>query len=80
MAEELKERKDCDPRYQWDLTTLYRDDSAWEKDLASLGAAADAVAAFQGKLRDAASIRTRTPQRTMPRCSLQRQGQPMHRS
>ena len=57
MAEELKERKDCDPRYQWDLTTLYRDDSAWEKDLASLGAAADAVAAFQGKLRDAASIR-----------------------
>ena len=25
----LKERKDMDPRYEWDLTTLFADDAAW---------------------------------------------------
>ena len=55
---ELKERKDCDPKYQWDLTTLYENDSAWEKDLAALTPAADAVAAFQGKLKDANAVRS----------------------
>ena len=28
MAEELKERKDMDPAFQWDLTSLYKDDEA----------------------------------------------------
>lgn len=30
MAEELKERKELDPAFQWDLTSLYEDDQAWE--------------------------------------------------
>ena len=29
MAEALKERKDMDPAYQWDLSSLYTDDAAW---------------------------------------------------
>lgn len=54
---ELKDRSEMDPRYQWDLTSLYADDAAWEKDLASLEDACSAVTAFQGKLKDAKAIR-----------------------
>ena len=54
---ELRKRKDMDPAYTWDLSTLYQDDQAWEKDLTSLDEEADRTAAFQGRLKDAASIR-----------------------
>ena len=57
MAEELKERKDMDPAFQWDLTTMYADDDAWEAALGSLDEKVDAVCAFEGKLTDAESIR-----------------------
>ena len=36
MAEELKERKDMDPAFQWDLTSLYKDDKAWEEAFSQL--------------------------------------------
>ena len=36
MAEALKERKDMDPAYQWDLSSLYTDDAAWETALQGL--------------------------------------------
>ena len=54
---ELRKRKDMDPAYTWDLSTLYQDDQAWETDLTSLDEEADRTAAFQGRLKDAASIR-----------------------
>ncbi|MGI6107514.1 MAG: oligoendopeptidase F [Lachnospiraceae bacterium] len=54
---ELKDRKDMDPAYTWDLSSLYRDDQAWEKDFAALDAAAAKVTAYRGKLKDAAAIR-----------------------
>ena len=54
---ELKERKDMDPQYQWDLSTLYADDDAWEKEFAGIGTRIDAAAAFQGKLTSAAEVR-----------------------
>ena len=54
---ELRKRKDMDPAYTWDLSTLYQDDQAWEKDFTSLDEEADRTAAFQGRLKDAASIR-----------------------
>lgn len=53
----LKERKDIDPRFQWDLTGLYADDAAWEAALGGLDEKTQAAAAFEGKLKDAESIR-----------------------
>ena len=50
MAEELKERKELDPAFQWDLTSLYEDDQAWEAAFARLSEKVDAVAAFDGKI------------------------------
>ena len=53
MAEELKERKEMDPAFQWDLTTLYKDDEAWEAAFQELDGKVDAVAAFDGRLTQA---------------------------
>ena len=53
MAEEhneLKERKDLDPSFMWDLTSLYADDAAWEEAFAGIRAKTDAVASFDGKI------------------------------
>ena len=50
MAEELKERKELDPAFQWDLTSLYEDDQAWEAAFARISEKVDAVAAFDGKI------------------------------
>lgn len=54
---ELKERKDMDPRFQWDLTTLYKTDADWEATLPKLDQKIAATAAFQGKLKDAETIK-----------------------
>lgn len=51
-----QERSQMDPRDQWDLSTLYENDEAFEQDLAGMDADTDAVAAFEGKLRDAETI------------------------
>ena len=56
MAEELKERKDMDPAFQWDLTTLYQDDEAWEAAFQELDGKVDAVAAFDGRLTQAGEV------------------------
>jgi oligoendopeptidase F len=56
MSEQLKERKDMDPAYEWDLTTLYQNDEEWEKALADLDHYAAELAAYKGKLTDADSI------------------------
>lgn len=53
----LQERKDMNPDYQWDLTTLFPDDTAWEKALEELNPEVEKLAAFQGKLRNAEQIR-----------------------
>ena len=57
MAQELRERNEMDPAYQWDLSTLYADDDAWEQAFTGLGQRIDAVCAFEGKTEDAQSIR-----------------------
>lgn len=36
MSETIKERSEMDPKYMWDLSTLYKDDAAWEEDLVAL--------------------------------------------
>ena len=57
MPETLKARSEIDPPYQWDLTRLYKDDAAWEQTLSGLDAQVQTVAAFAGRLKDAATIR-----------------------
>lgn len=58
MAENvaLKDRKEMDPQYQWDLTPMYQDDAAWEKEFATLDEQIAAMSAFVGTLKDAVSI------------------------
>lgn len=50
MAEQLKDRKDMDPAFLWDLSSLFKDDEAWEEAFAGLSQKVDAVAAFDGKI------------------------------
>lgn len=52
----LKERNELDPRYQWDLTPMYRDDVAWETEFATLDEQIEAMTAFAGTLQDAVTI------------------------
>lgn len=52
----LKERSELDPRYQWDLAPMYRDDAAWEADLGALDEQIQGMTAFAGTLKDAVSI------------------------
>ena len=57
MSEALKERKEMDPQYQWDLTKMYASDAEWEKAFAAIDPKVEALAAWEGKLNNAASIR-----------------------
>ena len=52
MAIEVKERKEIEDCYKWDLTVLFQDDSAWEEAFSSLPAVIDKAAAFEGKLTE----------------------------
>ena len=57
MPEALKERSQIEEQYKWDLTRMFADDAAWEKALGEIDADIDAMAAYAGKLKDAATIR-----------------------
>ena len=50
MTEQLKDRKDMDPAFLWDLSSLFKDDEAWEAAFAGLSQKVDAVAAFDRKI------------------------------
>ncbi len=52
MAVEVKERKDIPEQYRWDLTTLFKDEEAWEAALGALPEAAEKLAAFEGRLTE----------------------------
>ena len=54
MSEALKERKEMDPQYQWDLTKMYASDAEWEKAFAAIDPKIEALAAWEGKLNNAA--------------------------
>lgn len=57
MSTPLKERNEIDEQYRWDLSTLYASDEAFEEDFRKLDACIANVAAFAGKLTDAASVK-----------------------
>ena len=46
-----------DPAYQWDLSSLYTDDAAWETALQGLDECITKTAAFEGTLTTAEAIR-----------------------
>ena len=56
MPELLKERRELDPQFMWDLTSMYATDEEWEKALSTLEESIWKAAAFQGRLTDAQSI------------------------
>ena len=56
MPEMLKERRELDPQFMWDLTSMYATDEEWEKALSTLEESIRKAAAFQGRLTDAQSI------------------------
>lgn len=57
MPDTLKDRSEIDAQYKWDLTRLYKDDAAWEQELACLDRQVQTVAAFAGRLKEAKTIR-----------------------
>ena len=56
MSSPLKERNEIDEQYRWDLSTLYASDEAFEEEFRKLDACIANVAAFAGKLTDAAAV------------------------
>ena len=56
MSTPLKERNEIDEQYRWDLSTLYASDEAFEEEFRKLDACIANVAAFAGKLTDAAAV------------------------
>ena len=57
MAEAVKERAQTDPAYRWDLSSFFKDDAAWEEGLNELDELIAKAASFQGKLKDAETIK-----------------------
>jgi len=56
MTKVLKERKDMDSTYMWDLSSLYESDEAWEKAIEAFKPEIDKISSFEGKLNNAENI------------------------
>lgn len=57
MSEVLKERKDMDPSFMWDLSTLFENDEAFENALQTIPEEIKRVSGYKGKLNTPAVIR-----------------------
>ena len=57
MSEVIKERKEIEEQYKWDLTTLFESDEVWGKELERLDAMTEELAAYRGRLKSAPVIR-----------------------
>lgn len=55
--EELKERSELDPAFQWDLSSLFASDAAWEQAFAAVDEKIDAMPAYAGRLNNARTVR-----------------------
>ncbi|MBR2668227.1 MAG: oligoendopeptidase F [Solobacterium sp.] len=56
MSEAVRERKDIEEKFKWDLSSLYESDEEWEKALEQVDASVAEYAAYAGKLKDAQTI------------------------
>ena len=52
MVVEVKKRSEIPEKYKWDLTKMYADDAAWEKELAGIDEEMKEIPAFAGTLGD----------------------------
>ena len=52
MEKTVPLRKDIPEKDKWDLSTLYKTDKDWEKDLSSIPSLAEKVVAFRGRLAE----------------------------
>ena len=50
----LKQRKDIEQKYKWDIEAMYPDEANWEKDLEDCRQKAEEFAAYQGRLTESA--------------------------
>ena len=50
----VKQRNEIDEKYQWDLSTIFATDQAWEDEAASLAADMKAASHYAGHLLDSA--------------------------
>ena len=50
----VKQRNEIDEKYQWDLSTIFATDQAWEEEAASLAADIKAASHYAGHLLDSA--------------------------
>ncbi|MDD6816270.1 MAG: oligoendopeptidase F, partial [Firmicutes bacterium] len=50
----LKQRKDIEQKYKWDIEAMYPDETNWEKDLEDCRQKAEEFAAYQGRLTESA--------------------------
>lgn len=57
MAETIKERKDMDPQFMWDLSSLYKNDQEWQEAGKPIEAMISKLSDYQGKLNNAKTIR-----------------------
>ena len=58
MNQTIRERKEMDPAYMWDLTRMYESDAAWEAELPKAEPAYREVQKLQGTIRDAVTLKT----------------------
>lgn len=54
--EDLKERSEMDPAYEWDLSTLFQNDDAFEEALKSSEKDIQKIGEYEGRLNNAADI------------------------
>ncbi len=54
QTQELKERKDIDVKYTWDLSSFYASDEAWEADLKVIEGMIPALKTYEGKISKSA--------------------------
>lgn len=57
MAKGLKERKDMDPKYMWDLSLIYKTSEDWEKDLKNAKKEMQKFLAFKGNLNNPKKVK-----------------------
>jgi len=52
----ITSRNDIDPKYKWDLASMYPDRTAWEQDLETVKTLADELAGYAGRLGESGAV------------------------
>ncbi len=52
----ITSRNEIDPKYKWDLASMYADSAAWEADLAAVKALAEEMTGYAGRLGESGAV------------------------